>query len=325
MTGDTPTMPEQLETLGRLRPELAEVTTMLRDMYLALEAQRPRHDMTFVDAYPPGHFHSPLPTREEVASVRHRAFTVPEGPEPIGGVDLRERAQLKLYASLVPYYADMPFTEAPTPGLRYHFGNDFFAHTDAFVLYAMLRHFKPKRVVEAGSGFSSCVMLDTDERFLGGTTRFTFIEPYPERLLSNIRPEDRSRCAIIPDMAQNVPLETYASLETGDVLFIDSSHVAKIGSDVLHFVFEVFPALQPGVIIHIHDIFHPFEYPQSWYALGRAWNEAYLVRAFLQYNTAFEVLLFNSFLTGRHGAMFEKHTPVCLRNTGGSLWLRKTR
>ena len=323
MSDDTRSTPRQLEELARLRPELADTAMLLRDMYLTLEQRRPRYDTTFVDAYPPGHFHSPLPSRDEVAAVAHRAFDVPEGANPLGGVDLREREQLKLYAALVPFYAAMPFKDQPAEGLRYHFANDFFAHTDAFVLYAMMRHFRPRRIVEAGSGFSSCVMLDTDERFLDGATRFTFVEPYPERLLTHIRPEDGTRCTIVTDFAQNVALETYTSLEAGDVLFIDSSHVAKIGSDVLHFVFDVFPALQPGVIIHIHDIFYPFEYPCSWYAQGRAWNEAYLLRAFLQYNSAFEVLFFNSYMTTRHGDMFEKHTPLCMRNTGGSLWLRR--
>lgn len=312
---------EQLHALGQLRPEFAAVAATLGELYQAMaEPARAAYDTTFVDAYHPGHFHTPLPSREEVQRVAPRALA---WQDEICGVNLREREQLKLYASLVPYYKDMPFVETKVPGLRYHFLNDFFEYTDAFILYAMMRHFRPQRVMEAGSGYSSCVMLDTDEHFLENKTQFTFIEPYPERLLSNMKPEDAARCTVVHDLAQNVPTSLFSSLQDGDILFIDSSHVGKIGSDVLYFIFEVFPKLAKGVIIHIHDIFYPFEYPRAWYDVGRAWNEAYLLRAFLQYNDAFEILFFNHFMCKKHKDMFAKHTPVCVKDPGGSLWLRK--
>jgi hypothetical protein len=120
-------------------------------------------------------------------------------------------------------------------------------------------------------------------------------------------------------------LAQFENLDENDVLFIDSSHVAKIGSDVNFLMFEVLPRLKPGVIIHLHDIFWPFEYPQSWIDEGRAWNEAYLIRAFLQFNEAFEVLLFNSYLGQRQGDLVRGIMPRFMRTTGASLWLRKTR
>ena len=114
---------------------------------------------------------------------------------------------------------------------------------------------------------------------------------------------------------QSIPLAVFEGLESGDVLFVDSTHVTKRGSDVNRIFFEILPALPVGVIIHFHDIFYPFEYPDNWMHEGRGWNEAYLLRAFLEYNDAFEILLWNSMLV----AMGH------LTGDGGSIWLQKVR
>jgi hypothetical protein len=112
-------------------------------------------------------------------------------------------------------------------------------------------------------------------------------------------------------------------LEANDILFIDSSHVSKAGSDVNHLFFTVLPRLKPGVLVHVHDVFYPFEYPLGWLRQGRAWNELYLLRAFLQYNTAFEMLFFNSFLWKHHKEQLAAKLPRMATNPGGSIWLRK--
>ncbi len=278
-------------------------------------------DRTFLH-YPPGHFLSPLPDRAELERVRKRAADI--SPNSVPGVDLREREQLKLYAQLVKYYSDFPFQEEQTPNLRYYLNNNFFCHADAFWLYALLRHFQPKRLIEIGSGFSSCVTLDTWEKFLTGPPNLTFIEPHPERLLQLMEDVgDKKNITLIEKIVQDVQLDIFDELEEGDVLFIDNSHVGKIGSDVLHCLFEVLPRLQSGVLVHFHDIFYPFEYPAEWLDKGWAWNEDYFLRAFLQYNNAFEILLFGHFLGRNHYQMLQKHTPICCKNIGGSLWLRK--
>ena len=126
------------------------------------------------------------------------------------------------------------------------------------------------------------------------------------------------------DAVQNVPLAAFEELGDNDILFIDSSHVCKAGSDVNFLVFNVLPALAPGVVVHFHDIGWPFEYPLQWIADGRAWNEAYLLRAFLQYNRSFEILVFNSYAYRTFRSFFEKRMPLYLERPGGSLWLRKT-
>jgi hypothetical protein len=188
----------------------------------------------------------------------------------------------------------------------------------------MLRHIKPRRLIEIGSGYSSFVTLDTDQYFLGGTLAATFIEPYPERLLSRISNADRARMTVIPKRLQDVDLELFKSLSAGDILFVDSTHVSKIDSDVNRIFFEVLPALAPGVVIHFHDVFYPFEYPKEWIYEGRAWSELYMLRTFLQYNNCFKVLLMNTLMTRFHRQFFEQNMPLCLKNTGGSIWLQKT-
>jgi len=151
----------------------------------------------------------------------------------------------------------------------------------------------------------------------------TFIEPYPDLLESLIRKEDKERIEIIPNCLQDVEIEKFKTLEKGDILFIDSTHVSKVNSDVNYLFFNILPELESGVFIHFHDIFYPFEYPSDWIYKGISWNEDYLLRAFLQYNSSFEIVLFNTFLEIFHRDKFQEHMPLCLKNTGGSIWIRK--
>jgi hypothetical protein len=178
--------------------------------------------------------------------------------------------------------------------------------------------------VEVGSGFSSAAMLDVNDRFFGGNILFTFVEPYPERLHSLLTERDTEKHHICVDIAQHVPYTVYTGLKHNDMLFIDSSHVAKVGSDVVFLLTEILPILQKGVIIHIHDIYWPFEYPEDWVLSGKAWNEAYLVKAFLQFNSSFEILLFNSYLAIHHKDLMKQCLPLFLPDGGSSLWIRKT-
>src|SRR5690606_1842332 len=190
---------------------------------------------------------------------------------------------------------EMPFKAEKSEGLRYYFENSAYAYSDAIHLYCMLRHLKPRKLIEVGSGHSSCVTLDTNELFLGGSVETTFIEPYPELFMSLIKESDRAKINIVPTRLQDVDLSLFETLQANDILFIDSTHVSKINSDVNYIFFEILPRLASGVYIHFHDIFFPFEYPKAWVYEGRAWNEAYILRAFLQYNNAFSVVLMNTF------------------------------
>lgn len=311
-----------LELTKSQHAELAPVVDSLLQLYKALVSQLAGLDLSFVQSYPPGHYYTPLPSMEEVARVAPRVWK--QTPQGLPGIDLRVREQQKLFAKLLKYYGQMPFTSSKKEGFRYYFDNVNFCHADAIVLYCMLREFRPRRIIEVGSGFSSCVMLDTNQYYLDSSVQFTFIEPDPVRLLPNMTPSDTDSVQLLTALVQDVDLQVFGQLQENDILFLDCSHVGKIGSDVLHLLFEVLPRLAKGVIVHFHDMFYPFEYPRNWVEKDkRAWNEDYFVRAFLQYNNTFEIMYFNNYLGKMHKEMLEKHMPLALQDIGGSLWLRK--
>jgi predicted O-methyltransferase YrrM len=270
--------------------------------------------------WPPGHYYSPVP---DVAEVRAREEQVFAAPRQLPGIDLQEDEQLRLVHRLRAHVREQPFSDRPTAELRYHFDNEYFSYGDGVVFYGMLRLLQPRRVVEVGSGYSSALLLDVNERFLGGEVRCSFVEPHPERLLELLRPTDRQRVELITSPVQDVDLELFTGLQSGDVLFIDSSHVAKTASDVNRLFFDVLPDLAPGVFVHVHDILYPFEYPKEWVYAGRGWNEAYLLRAFLMYNDAFRIRLFNSFLARFHWPLMASALAPWDRNPGGSIWLER--
>ncbi|MBA4186975.1 MAG: hypothetical protein C0467_03055 [Planctomycetaceae bacterium] len=269
---------------------------------------------------PPGHFYSPVPDQEEFAR-REPLLYAPNQSFP--GIDLRDESQLKFLTSVSHLQRDLPFHGSPQPEHRYYFDNDFYSYGDAIIYSAVLRHFRPQRVIEVGSGFSSALLLDVNLLFANGQIDCTFVEPFPTRLLQLLRPVDHSRVRIHQSMLQDIDLAIFSTLREGDVLFVDSTHVAKAGSDVNLLFFQILPQLAKGVLVHIHDVFDPFEYPAAWVRQGRSWNELYLLRAFLQFNSAFEVIYFNDYMAKRHGEAVAKYLPLAMKNPGGSLWLKK--
>lgn len=314
-------IPYLLNTIKFNNSDFEEVADGLLELYYYLASQD-KVDMSYVSKYPPGHFYSPLPSTKEVENAAHRIWKATES-EKIPGIDLRVREQQRLFARFLKYYQEMPFKDKRQDGLTYYFDNRYFCHADAIVLYSMMREFSPKRIIEVGSGFSSCVMIDTNQLFLDNKTELTFIEPHPQRFIVNV---GKKICQIklIKRIVQDVDLSFFEMLEENDILFLDSSHVGKIGSDVLHLLFEVLPNLASGVIIHFHDIFFPFEYPRNWVEnRKRAWNENYFIRSFLQYNNTFKIIYFNNYIGKFHKSMLQKYMPIALMNIGGSLYLRK--
>ena len=269
--------------------------------------------------FPPGHFYSPLPSREEIAE----AFARGEFGPPFPDIDLNEAGQFARLERFAAYYPDQPFPEKPVRGRRFHLDNPSYGHYDAIMLYGMLREARPRRVIEVGSGFSSAAMLDVSEHVLERRIEFTFIDPDMIRLRQLLREEDHMRCTLIEKRVQEVPVESFAALGENDVLFIDSSHVSKIGSDVNRLFFNVLPALAPGVLIHIHDVAGNLEYPRDWLEEGRAWNEQYLLRAFLMNNAAYRIELFTSWLWNAKHELIRTRMPMCARGGGGQVWLRK--
>ena len=285
-----------------------------------LEAENRHLREVYATWVPPGHFYSPFPDLED---YDRRAADLRDPYRDVPAIDLREPEQLDLVDAVGALVADIAFPEHPDPNgtTRYWFDNPAYAHGDGTVLHGMLRHLRPRRVVEVGSGFSSAMILDTVDGWLTGT-ELTFIEPHPGLVRGLLRPGDEQRVTIHEAAVQDVSPDVFDQLDRGDVLFVDSTHVVKAGSDVNHLVFEVLPRLRAGVWVHLHDIFFPFEYPEAWVREGRAWHEAYLVRAFLAFNASFDIRWFQDFLWARHRERLER-IPWVAKNPGANLWLEK--
>jgi predicted O-methyltransferase YrrM len=264
----------------------------------------------------PGHFYSPIPSIEDI----ERAATAPAS---FSGIDLREDRQLALLEKLSRYYAEIPFPAEKNQRFRFAFQNPSYSWGDAIILFCMIRELKPRRILEIGSGHTSALILDTNERYFGGGIDCTFVEPHPQLLLSLLRPDEDHDPRLIARKLQDVNLTLFDTLEAGDILFVDSSHVVKAGSDCQLLFSDILPRLNPGTIIHFHDVFDRFEYPPEWLREGRGWNEQYALRAFLQFNSEFRIKLYTSYLITRYREWFEKHMPNCLRNTGAQIWIER--
>ncbi|MDQ2769868.1 MAG: class I SAM-dependent methyltransferase [Bacteroidota bacterium] len=271
--------------------------------------------------FDPGHYYSPI-VRVEDAKQRQTQIWQDRDKDGIPGINLRTSQQLELMQELAAYYPEMPFKAQKQEGLRYYFDNDLYTYTDGVILYSMLRHFKPKRIIEAGSGHTSALMLDVNERFFNQEINLTFIDPEPNRLLSLMTPEDKARATVFMTGVELLDVEQFQQLQKNDILFIDSTHVSKTGSDVNHLFFNILPLLASGVIVHIHDVFYPFEYPKKWVFEGRNWNEDYLLRAFLMYNSQFDIIHFSDYLQIHHPHAFDA-MPATKQENGGNIWLVK--
>jgi len=309
-----------IKKLRRIMP-LAGTSGRQRDTSLAAQDDGTGTSKGQIACAPDGHFYSPIPDHDEVRRNEEKIFRV---PNTLSAIELNVDEQLLTLNSLATFRDEMPFQTEKTAGLRYCLKNPMFGFADGISLYGLIRHLKPKRIIEVGAGYSSCVMLDTNERFFENSISCTFIEPNPASFLSLIKPADLDRIQLVSTPLQEVDPGTFSNLSANDILFIDSSHVSKAGSDVNYLLFEVLPELQSGVYVHFHDIFYPFEYPQHWICdLGISWNEAYLLRAFLQYNQSFRIALFINYLSRFHSDQLQAVMPQSAGGAGGSLWIRK--
>ena len=295
------------------------------------EALADRDNLRYIRVAPPGDFYSPLLDIREVNAQAKKLFenSICEIP----GISLNQEKQFQLLQEFAELYDECPFPEAHVPGTRYHFNNEYFSYGDGIALYSFLRYWRPTRIIEIGSGFSSAAMLDVNERFFGGSIKCTFIEPYPERLQGLMTADDKMRHTVLAKKVQDVDLEVFDTLKENDILFVDSSHVAKTGSDVCHIFSNILPRLRQGVFIHFHDITWPFEYPRNWIETGLLWNEAYFLKAFLQYNSIFQIVYFCSFIEAVGRDLLVKAMPLALKTatqtgslvtpSNSSIWLKK--
>lgn len=268
---------------------------------------------------PHGHFYSPLPSGADIAAGLARPA---EGP-PFAGIDLNLDGQLSLLGEIAESYSAMPFPDEPTAGWRFFLNNPSYGPYDASVLFGVVRHLAPGRVVEVGCGYSSAAFLDMNEHVLGGRLAITFIDPDLSQLRRLVSPQEAARLSLLEVPVQQAPIAPFSELQANDILFVDTSHVSKFGSDVNHLFFKVLPELRPGVWVHLHDVTWDLEYPRDWLVEGRAWNELYMLRAFLMYNRSFRVMFSSALMFEQHKAFVRERMPRCAGGGGGQIWLRR--
>jgi predicted O-methyltransferase YrrM len=249
----------------------------------------------------PNHFYWPVPDVAELGKRDWCKYPLPPG------VSLHEQAQLG--RELAGFAAECDFSSGPC-GDAYHYNNGYFESVDAEVAYGLVRRSKPIHIVEIGTGYSTRVLAAALERNAAWDRvegKLVSIDPSPERLPGA---DWGDRLEQVPCAVQDVDLEFFDVLTRGDILFIDSSHVVATGSDVTREYLQILPRLRPGVLVHIHDIFLPFDYPRD-AVLNRLWfwSEQYLLQAFLSFNREFEVLWAASAMQAYHPMALEQCFP----------------
>jgi hypothetical protein len=264
----------------------------------------------------PVHFYQPIPNTQSLPE------TLWNRPSELVGVDMNDAVQLDLLRNHFPKfrgeYEQFPAEPASGP-VRFHFNNGLFDGTDALVAYCMVRHFQPRLIIEVGSGFSSLVAAEAIAK--NKNSALICIEPFPLDFLRQGFPGLHS---LIEKKVEDIDLEFFSQLDSGDILFIDSSHTVKIGGDVNYLFLEVLPRLRPGVVVHVHDIFLPFDYRRDWVMDElRFWTEQYLLHAFLSFNSEFEVLMANGYLAHRYMEALKAAFPNSTWWGGGSFWMRR--
>lgn len=274
----------------------------------------------------PVHYYSPIPDTRRLRRNFHRWYRIGS----FGGIDFGLATQGRLLDQLSARADDLSTLPPYGRVLAKNFGEGY-DEVDAHLLHLMIRHLKPRQVIEVGSGVSTVYTasaLARNRREHAIASRLVCIEPYPRRPLRDL--ERAGGMELIAKEVQDVGLEAFQALNQNDILFVDSSHVVKIDSDVNYLYLDVLPSLSPGVIVHVHDISFPYPTPdpERWiFRKHQFWTEAALLQAFLAYNSAFEILLCSSYLHHKAPELLKQAVKTYDPGTHApsSIWLRKIR
>ena len=275
-------------TVGELAPFATEALAEELAARLAGMPGNPLHDVLYRHGFHllRKHFYLPIPDDSDQLDNFWRK------PSAMAGVDTNDAVAIELMERMLPpflkeFRARFPIHRtALTTG--FYLINGGYMAVDAHVYYGLIRHHKPRRIIEIGNGNSTLLALAAAEsnRAAGHDTRLTSIDPHPWDLFRGGLPGFE----LIVERVQNVPVDQFDELAAGDILFIDSSHVIRSGNDVHYEYLEILPRLKPGVMVHIHDVSLPMPYPKVYYDNQLYWNEQYLLQAFLAFNQTFEII-----------------------------------
>jgi hypothetical protein len=274
------------------------------------------------------HFYSPVP---DIADLE--AQDVWSRKSTLKGIDFNPDRQIEFLRMLGDEYGhECRWPHTSTRDIhQFYTDNGSFSFGCAAALYSMIRHNKPRNIIEIGSGNSSLVInqaLAKNAETDNIKTNYTIIDPYPNK---SVVATLEHLSELIETRVELMDPDFFSRLSSNDILFIDSGHTVRIGSDVNYLILDVLPSLSPGVNIHFHDIPIPYEYPKT-YAINpqfrQFWTESYLLQAFLCFNRKFEILLAMSYLMTEYSDTFAKCFPHCepvqLQNTSGSFWMITT-
>jgi hypothetical protein len=245
----------------------------------------------------PIHYYQPIPDSRTLTPA------LSERTSQMIGIDLRPDSQIELLARFESAYkAEYDSIPMHSSGDRrqFYIQNNRFSTVDAEILYCMIRYFRPRLMIEIGGGMSTLLSVQalSRNRTEGADSELITIEPYPDEVLVSGLPGFFKLCRT---EVQQVPLSLFERLDAGDILFIDSSHICAINSDVNYEFLEILPRVKPGVVIHIHDIYLPREYDVAFFKKHKVFlNEQYLLQAFLTYNTQFEILWAGNYMHINH-------------------------
>jgi hypothetical protein len=257
-------------------------------------------------------FYSPLPVLEDL----------PEGVfdrrNPCPGIVWDTDAHESFLRDLAPFLKEF------TPPAQFSWDNVMYGAVESEILHAVIRHAKPNRIVELGSGFTSLIIAGAcrSNASEGHPSRYTCFDPFPRDFVRNGIDGMHS---FEPVSANDVSQEEFDALADGDILFVDTTHTVKVGSEVNRLMLEVFPRLAPGVLIHVHDIFLPYEYPREFFQSQCYWQEQYLLQALLTENPNFEVVLPVAAISRENPELIGELMPWHRPPFGpGAFWIRRT-
>jgi predicted O-methyltransferase YrrM len=234
-------------------------------------------------------YYQPIPQEEDM----HDSLW--DNPSEMVGLDMNDTYALNLLDSVFPAYIDefrkaFPLHKSSSDQRQFYLINSNFMAIDAHIYYMFIRYFQPKRIIEIGAGNSTILAAAAcrqNSKESGKAPHLTAIDPYPRSFLKE---GVDGLSQLVEDRVQNTDLQLFASLEAGDILFIDSSHVLRSGGDVQFEYCEILPRLASGVLVHIHDISLPKHYPRVYYQNRLFFNEQYVLQTFLCFNSGFEVI-----------------------------------
>ena len=273
------------------------------------------------ECFPQGHFYSVMPDKADMTKhyekINELRMIENVRDDSLNGIKLNLSNQKELVEHLENNYADdlESYVKSNAASKRFP-PNGMYSCMDAGFLYYMMRDLKPNNIIEIGCGFSSALMMDVNELYFDNLNMLLKVDDFKSDKITALKMK-----------TQELDINLFNKLERDDILFLDTTHVTKAGSDVNFLLFEVLPTLKSGVHIHFHDIFYPFETPEIWINNGYYWNENFILRAFLQNNDQYKIKIFSDLAINI--CKFNKRTilyhpyGIGTQYGGASLWLEK--